>query len=77
MLRQDVNPAIRDGLQIIAAFRARGVHLSLRPDGTPVAGPRSRLEVGDLELLEEQRHLVIAALGWEAAGRGVGAEVEQ
>jgi hypothetical protein len=68
VLRQDVHPAIRQGLEIIAAFRKRGVRVWLRPDGTPVAGPRSRLEVGDLELLEEQRHLVIAALGWEAAG---------
>lgn len=68
MLRQDVHPAIRQGLEIIAAFRARGVRLLLRADGTPVVAPRSRLEVGDLELLEQQRHLVIAALGFEAAG---------
>jgi hypothetical protein len=75
MQRQDVNPAIRQGLEIIAAFRERGVRVSLQPDGTPVAGPRSHLEVGDLELLQQQRHLVIAALGWEAAGGETAPEV--
>jgi hypothetical protein len=75
MLGHDIHPAIRHGLEIIAAFRERGVRVSLRPDGSPVAGPRSRLEVGDLELLEQQRHLVIAALGWEAAGGEAAPEV--
>jgi hypothetical protein len=62
--------AIQDGLDVLAALRARGIRISLRADGAPAAGPRELLELDDHVLLREHRDLVIAALGYELGANG-------
>jgi hypothetical protein len=61
------NPTTNAGQDILAALRARGIHVWLREDGTPAAGPRDLLDPGDLAVLNEHRDLVIAALHEEEA----------